>query len=35
MSARLKETYVKTVVPRLMKERNYSSVMAVRGSRRS
>jgi len=29
MSARLKETYVKTVVPRLMKERNYSSVMAV------
>jgi len=29
MSARLKETYVKTVVPRLMKERSYSSVMAV------
>ncbi|MGE0456314.1 MAG: 50S ribosomal protein L5 [Vicinamibacteria bacterium] len=29
MSARLKETYVKTIVPRLMKERSYSSVMAV------
>ena len=29
MSARLKETYQKQVVPRLMKERQYSSVMAV------
>ena len=29
MSARIKEAYVKQVVPRLMKERNYSSVMAV------
>ena len=29
MSARLKETYVKQVAPRLMKERGYSSVMAV------
>jgi large subunit ribosomal protein L5 len=29
MSARLKETYQKQVVPRLMKEREYSSVMAV------
>jgi large subunit ribosomal protein L5 len=29
MSARIKESYVKQVVPRLMKERQYSSVMAV------
>ena len=29
MSARIKETYQKQVVPRLMKERSYSSVMAV------
>jgi large subunit ribosomal protein L5 len=29
MSARLKEAYVKQIVPRLMKERNYTSVMAV------
>jgi len=29
MSARIKEAYVKNVVPRLMKEREYSSVMAV------
>jgi len=29
MSARLKETYQKQVVPRLMKERSYPSVMAV------
>jgi len=29
MSARLKETYVKEVAPRLMKERSYGSVMAV------
>ena len=29
MSARLKETYVKQIVPRLMKERSYTSVMAV------
>jgi large subunit ribosomal protein L5 len=29
MSARLRETYVKQVAPRLMKEREYSSVMAV------
>ncbi len=29
MAARIKETYYKTVVPRLMKERQYSSVMAV------
>lgn len=28
-TARIKETYVKQVVPRLMKERGYSSVMAV------
>jgi large subunit ribosomal protein L5 len=29
MSARLKENYVQQIVPRLMKERSYSSVMAV------
>jgi large subunit ribosomal protein L5 len=29
MSARLKETYVKEIVPRLIKERQYASVMAV------
>jgi large subunit ribosomal protein L5 len=29
VSARLKETYVKEIAPRLMKERNYPSVMAV------
>jgi large subunit ribosomal protein L5 len=29
MSARLKETYAKEIVPRLKKERSYSSVMAV------
>lgn len=29
MSARIKETYVKEIVPRLMKERNYPNVMAV------
>lgn len=29
MSARLRETYVKQVAPRLMKERAYPSVMAV------
>jgi large subunit ribosomal protein L5 len=29
MSARIKEAYVKQIVPRLMKERNYPSVMAV------
>ena len=29
MSARIKETYQKQVVPRLIKERSYSSVMAV------
>jgi large subunit ribosomal protein L5 len=29
MSARLKETYVKEIVPRLMKERKYATVMAV------
>jgi large subunit ribosomal protein L5 len=29
MSARLKETYVKEIAPRLQKERNYASVMAV------
>ena len=29
MSARIKETYVKTVAPRLLKEREYPNVMAV------
>jgi len=29
MSARIKENYVKQIVPRLIKERSYSSVMAV------
>lgn len=29
MAARIKETYYKTIVPRLMKERQYSSIMAV------
>ncbi len=29
MSARLKEAYVKQIAPRLMKERQYSTVMAV------
>ena len=29
MTARIKETYYKQIVPKLMKERNYSSVMAV------
>jgi len=29
MSARIKENYVKEIVPRLMKERNYPNVMAV------
>jgi len=29
MAARIKENYVKEVVPRLMKERNYPNVMAV------
>jgi large subunit ribosomal protein L5 len=29
MAARIKETYYKQIVPRLMKERNYSSMMAV------
>ena len=29
MSARLKENYVKTIVPRLMEERKYPNVMAV------
>jgi len=29
MSARIKESYVKNVVPRLMKEREYTTVMAV------
>jgi len=29
MAARIKESYVKEVVPRLMKERNYPNVMAV------
>jgi large subunit ribosomal protein L5 len=29
MSARIKETYVKQIVPRLMKEREYPNVMAV------
>jgi large subunit ribosomal protein L5 len=29
MSARLKETYQKQIVPRLMKERSYATVMAV------
>jgi large subunit ribosomal protein L5 len=29
MSARLRETYVKQIVPRLMKERDYPNVMAV------
>jgi large subunit ribosomal protein L5 len=29
MPARIKETYVKEIVPRLMKERSYPSVMAV------
>jgi large subunit ribosomal protein L5 len=29
MSARLKETYQKEIVPRLMKERSYGTVMAV------
>ena len=29
MAARVKETYVKQIVPRLMKERSYKSVMAV------
>ncbi len=29
MTARIKENYVKQVVPRLMKERNYPNVMAV------
>ena len=29
MSARVKETYVKEIVPRLMKEREYPNVMAV------
>jgi large subunit ribosomal protein L5 len=29
MSARIKQNYVKEVVPRLMKERSYASVMAV------
>ena len=29
MAARIKETYYKQVVPKLMKERQYSSVMAV------
>jgi large subunit ribosomal protein L5 len=29
MSARIKETYVKEIVPRLMKERSFANVMAV------
>jgi large subunit ribosomal protein L5 len=29
MSARIKETYVKTILPRLMQERKYPNVMAV------
>ncbi len=29
MNARIKENYVKQIVPRLMKERNYPNVMAV------
>jgi len=29
MSARIKETYIKTIVPRLIQERKYPSVMAV------
>ena len=29
MSARIKDTYVKQIVPRLMKEREYPNVMAV------
>jgi large subunit ribosomal protein L5 len=29
MAARIKETYYKQIAPRLMKERNYSSIMAV------
>ncbi len=29
MAARIKETYYKQIVPRLMKERSYSSIMAV------
>ena len=29
MTARVKEAYVKQIVPRLMKERSYTSVMAV------
>ena len=29
MSARIKETYVKEIVPRLMKERSYPNIMAV------
>ena len=29
MTARIKETYYKQIVPRLMKERNYPNVMAV------
>jgi large subunit ribosomal protein L5 len=29
MSARLRETYVKQIIPRLMKERDYPNVMAV------
>jgi large subunit ribosomal protein L5 len=29
VSARIKDTYVKEIVPRLMKERNYPNVMAV------
>src|SRR5215813_2326968 len=29
MAARIKETYVKEIVPRLMKERQYPNVMAV------
>jgi large subunit ribosomal protein L5 len=29
MAARIKETYYKQIVPRLMKERQYSSIMAV------
>ena len=29
MSARIKETYLKEIVPRLMKERSYPNIMAV------
>jgi large subunit ribosomal protein L5 len=29
MAARIKETYFKQIVPRLMKERSYKTVMAV------